>query len=79
MKVKIYVTLKRTVLDPQGKAVLHALHEVGFKSVTDTRVGRFIELDIKGTNKKAVEKQVHQMCDKLLANPVIEEYKFEIE
>lgn len=79
MKVKIYVTLKKTVLDPQGKAVLHALHELGFHSVQETRVGRFIELDIKGKDKKAVKKQVHLMCDKLLANPVIEEYSFEIE
>ena len=79
MKVKIYVTLKKTVLDPQGKAVLHALHSLGFKSVESTRVGRFIELDIKGKDKKSVEKQIHQMCDKLLANPVIEQYSFEIE
>jgi phosphoribosylformylglycinamidine synthase subunit PurS len=79
MKVKIYVTMKKTVLDPQGKAVLHALHELGFQSVQSTRVGRFIELDVKGKDKKSVEKQVHQMCDKLLANSVIEEYSFEIE
>ncbi len=79
MKVKIYVTLKKTVLDPQGKAVQHALHVLGFKSVKETRVGRFIELEIKGKNIKSVKKQVHQMCDKLLANPVIEEYSFEIE
>lgn len=79
MKVKIYVTLKKTVLDPQGKAVQNALHELGFHSVQSTRVGRFIVLDIQGKDKKSVEKQVHQMCDKLLANPVIEEYSFEIE
>jgi phosphoribosylformylglycinamidine synthase PurS subunit len=78
MKVKIHVTLKKTVLDPQGKAVLHALHDLGFHSVESTRVGRFIILDVKGKDKKSVEKQVHQMCDKLLANPVIEEYSFEI-
>jgi phosphoribosylformylglycinamidine synthase subunit PurS len=78
MKAKIYVTLKKTVLDPQGKAVLNALHSLGFDKVQDTRVGRYIELELKERNKKEAEQQIHKMCDELLANPVIEEYSFEI-
>jgi phosphoribosylformylglycinamidine synthase len=79
MKVKIYITLKRTVLDPQGKAVTNALNSLGFNKVTDARVGRYIEIELKEKNKQAAEKKVHQMCDQLLSNPVIEEYRFDLE
>ncbi|MCX7920212.1 MAG: phosphoribosylformylglycinamidine synthase subunit PurS [bacterium] len=78
-KVNIYVTLKKSVLDPQGRAVQNALHSLGFKEVAEVRVGRFIQLEINGKNKKTVEKQVHKMCDQLLANPVIEDYHYSIE
>lgn len=77
-KAKIYVTLKKSVLDPQGRAVQGALHSLGFKDIADVRVGRFIQLQLNGKNKKELQKQVDAMCDQLLANPVIEEYKFEI-
>ncbi len=79
MKVKIYVTLKKTVLDPQGKAVTNALHSLGFEKVQDARVGRYIEIELKEKSRTTAENRVHKMCDQLLANPVIEEYRFEIE
>ncbi len=79
MKAKIYITLKRTVLDPQGKAVTNALNSLGFNKVLDTRVGRYIEIELKEKNKQAAEKKVHQMCDQLLSNPVIEEYRFDLD
>jgi phosphoribosylformylglycinamidine synthase subunit PurS len=78
-KVNIYVTLKKSVLDPQGRAVQHALSSLGFKEVTDVRMGRYIQLQIEGKNKKEVQKRVDKMCHQLLSNPVIEDYTFEIE
>ncbi len=75
IKAKIYVTLKSGVLDPQGKAVQQALASLGFAEVKDVRVGKYIELEL-GKNS---EKRVRQMCEKLLANTVIESYRFEIE
>ncbi|MDI6783407.1 MAG: phosphoribosylformylglycinamidine synthase subunit PurS [bacterium] len=78
-KVNIYVTLKKSVLDPQGRAVQSALHSLGFKEVAEVRVGRFIQLQIEGKNKKEVQKQVDKMCHQLLSNPVIEDYKFDFE
>lgn len=79
MKAKVYVSLKRGVLDPQGKTVQNALHHLEFRDVTDVRIGKYIELSL-ATNKRAeAEKQVAAMCEKLLANTVIESYRFEIE
>ena len=78
-KVNIYVTFKKSVLDPQGRAVQSALHSLGFKEVAEVRVGRFIQLQIEGKNKKEVQKRVVQMCHQLLSNPVIEDYSFEFE
>ncbi len=73
-KVKVYVTLKPKLLDAQGKVVQGALQNLGFDSVEKVRIGKYIELDVDGTN----EEQIDEMCRKLLANPVIEDYKFEI-
>ena len=73
MRVKIFVSLKRGVLDPQGKAIERSLHSLGYGEAHDVRVGKYLELDID-----AAEARVRQMCDKLLANPVIEDYRFEI-
>lgn len=73
-KVKVYVTLKPTLLDAQGKVVQGALQNLGFDSVEKVRIGKYIELDVDDTN----EEQIDEMCRKLLANPVIEDYKFEI-
>lgn len=79
VKVNIYVTFKKSVLDPQGRAVQHALHSLGFNEVIDVRVGRFIQLQIEGKNKKELQKRVDKMCHQLLSNPVIEDYTFEFE
>lgn len=78
MNAKIYVTLKSGVLDPQGKAVQHSLAALGFKEVTDVRVGKFIELKLKDVSIDTAKNQVKDMCEKLLANTVIESYRFEI-
>ena len=78
MKAKVYVTLKTGVLDPQGKAVEQALHELGFKEVGDVRIGKYLEIALNGATREYAEKRVRDMCEKLLANMVIEEYRFEI-
>jgi phosphoribosylformylglycinamidine synthase len=79
MKAKVYVTLKKGVLDPQGKAVMGALSALAFNEVKDVRVGKFMELELEDTTKEEAEKKVSEMCEKLLANTVIEDYRVEIE
>lgn len=78
MKAKVYVTLKKSVLDPQGKAVHHALSTMGFNEVKDVRLGKYIELDLGTADKALAEAKLKAMCEKLLANTVIEEYKYEL-
>lgn len=78
-KVKVLVRLKNGVLDPQGKAISDALNALGFKNVIEARVGKLIELKVKENNKKRLAEEIEKMCKKLLANPVIENYEFEIE
>ncbi len=78
LKVKIYVTLKKGILDPQGKAVEHALATLGFDSASNVRVGKFLELDLSEQAKDQAEVTVKAMCEKLLANTVIEEYHYEV-
>ena len=78
MKAKVYVTLKKSVLDPQGKAVQHALSSLGFGEAKDVRVGKYIELDLGAVDRPRAEQKVKAMCEKLLANTVIEEYRFEL-
>ena len=74
MKATVHITLKKGVLDPQGKAIGHALHGMGFDEVGDVRQGKVIELDVAdGTD----EARVKDMCEKLLANPVIEDFQLE--
>lgn len=75
---KIYVTLKKSVLDPQGNTVKHALNSLGFKGVRDVRLGKYMEIKLNGKTKSSVEDQIRKMCDKLLINPVIEDYTYEI-
>lgn len=75
MKVVVNVTLKEGVLDPQGKAVHHALDALHFEGVNDVRVGKQIVLDVAGENKSKVEAEVKEMCEALLANTVIENYE----
>ena len=79
MKAKIHVTLKNGVLDPQGKAIEHALGTLGFDGVDAARQGKYIELDLNETDRTAAEKAVDAMCRKLLANTVIENYSIELE
>lgn len=79
MKAKVYVTLKNGVLDPQGKAIQNALGHLGFDGVDGVRQGKLIEISLKGTDKAKAESELKQMCEKLLANTVVENYRFEIE
>ena len=78
MKVRVFVTLKDDVLDPQGRAVVGSLKTLGFQGVQDARVGKLIELKLSTQNKTEAEKQVKDMCEKLLTNAVIENYKVEL-
>jgi phosphoribosylformylglycinamidine synthase subunit PurS len=78
MRVKIFVSLKNGVLDPQGKAVEQSLHTLGYKEVQDVRVGKFVEFDLQASSREAAEGRIREMCDKLLANPVIENFHYEI-
>jgi phosphoribosylformylglycinamidine synthase subunit PurS len=78
MKARVTVTLKKSVLDPQGKAVQQALQSMGFGDVKGVRMGKVIELDLNGSNRSLAETKIKAMCEKLLANTVIEEYKYEI-
>ncbi|OCA88588.1 phosphoribosylformylglycinamidine synthase subunit PurS [Bacillus sp. FJAT-27225] len=78
VKVKVYVTLKESVLDPQGKAVSNALHSLGYEEVKDVRIGKYMELFIE-TEGRDAETVVREACEKLLSNPVIEDYRYEIE
>ena len=76
---KVYITLKPTVNDPQGITIKGALHNLGFNSVEDVRAGKYIEVRIRENDLSQAKTQVTEMCHKLLANPVIENYRFELE
>ena len=78
VKAKIHVTLKQGILDPQGKAIEHALETLGFKSAGNVRVGKYLELDLNEKDKAKAEVAVKSMCEKLLANTIIEDYRFEL-
>ena len=78
MKANIYVTLKREVLDPQGDAVRRALTSLECGSVSDVRVGKLIELELATEDTGEAETQIREMCEKLLANPVMEDFRFEL-
>ena len=78
MKAKIHVTLKQGILDPQGKAIEHALDSLGFKNAANVRVGKYMELDLDEKDRAKAEAEVKGMCEKLLANTIIEEDRFEI-
>lgn len=76
---RIHVTLKPVVLDPQGDAVLGALHQLGFADVSSVRVGKYLEVSLAAPDQVSAETAVTQMCARLLANPVIESYRFTVE
>ena len=78
MKAHVWVMPKRTVLDPQGQAIQHALSSLGFKNVQDVRQGKFFVLELDGDAKETSEKQVERMAREVLTNPVIEEFRYEI-
>ena len=78
MKARIKVTLKNGVLDPQGKAIQHALASLGFTGVDEVRQGKYIELDLAEANEGRAREQVERICKELLANTVIENYAYEI-
>lgn len=78
MKAKVHITLKPGVLDPQGKAVEHALIGLGFKGVSDVRQGKVIEMTLKTKDKKKARAEVEKACKTLLANTVIENYAIEL-
>ncbi len=78
MKARVTVTLKNGVLDPQGKAIQHALGSLGFSGVGDVRQGKLIELELTTTDRAAAQAEVEAMCEKLLANTVIENYSVEL-
>ena len=77
MKARVFVTLKRGVLDPQGKAVCTSLHQLGYREVTDVRIGKTMEITLGGLPRQEAERRLQAMCEKLLANPVIEDFRFE--
>lgn len=77
MKVEVRVSLRRDVLDPQGKAIEHAIERLGFKGISNARVGRVVAFDIDAKSKADAQKAVEAICDKLLVNPIIEDYSIE--
>ncbi len=87
-KVKVYVTPKKGILDPQGKTVESALHSLGYRNVSNVRIGKYIELELttkqrldrarRGPNNLTTKKEIEGMCKKLLANPIIEDFCFEV-
>jgi phosphoribosylformylglycinamidine synthase len=76
-KVKVYITLRESVLDPQGQAVNDSLHNMGYDTVKDVRIGKYVELMLEKTDD--LEQKVEEVCEKLLANTVIEDYRYEVE
>ena len=77
-KVKVYITLRESVLDPQGAAVQHSLASLSYNEVSDVRIGKYMELTIEKSDRD-VNDVVKEMCEKLLVNTVIEDYRFEVE
>lgn len=76
---KIYITLKPGVNDPQGLTIRGGLHQLGFESVTDVRAGKYMEVKIREQDREEAGRLVAQMCDQLLANPIIEDFRFDLE
>ncbi len=79
MKAKIIVTPKKAVLDPQGKTVQSALAQMGYTDVGAVHVGKYLEIELTGADKETARRQIDDACHKILSNPVIEDYQFEIE
>jgi len=79
MKAKIIITPKKAVVDPQGKTVQNALEHMGYKGIGAVHVGKYLEVELTGADKEAARRQLEEACHKFLSNPVIEDYKLDIE
>jgi len=79
MKAKIIITPKKAVLDPQGKTVQNALEQMGYNGVTAVHVGKYLEIDLGGSDRENARQQLDEACHRFLSNPVIEDYRLEIE
>ena len=79
MKAKIIVTPKKAVVDPQGKTVQNALEHMGYKGIGAVHVGKYLEIELPGADKEAWSRQIDEACLKILSNPVIEDYRFDLE
>jgi len=79
LQVKVFITPKKGVLDPQGRAIEHSLRSLGFDNVGQVRMGKYIELDVAAASSDEAAGEVKRMCDRLLANSVIEDYRVEVE
>jgi phosphoribosylformylglycinamidine synthase len=77
-KAQIKVTLRKSILDPQGKTIEHSIQSLGYKNVTDTRIGKYIELKLDASSENEAKKITEEVCNRLLANPVMEDYEFSI-
>ena len=75
---RIKVTLRKTILDPQGKTVEHSIQSLGYRNIKDTRIGKYIELKIDAVTENDAKKITDEICKKLLANPVMEDYEFKV-
>ena len=78
MCAKVYVTKKKAILYPQGKAIANSLHALHYDEITDVRMGKYLELRLNGLSRPQAEQRVEEMCRRLLANSVIEDFRFEI-
>jgi len=79
VKARVYVFYKDSVFDPQGNTLAHSLQRLGFNQVQDVRVGKIIDVQLKSYSVDEAKRDINKMCEKLLANPVIESYRFEIQ
>jgi phosphoribosylformylglycinamidine synthase PurS subunit len=77
-KAQIKVTLRKSILDPQGKTVEHSIQSLGYKNVVDTRIGKYVELKLDSSSEEEAKKITEAVCSKLLANPVMEDYEYSI-
>ena len=77
-KAQIKVTLRKSILDPQGKTVEHSIQSLGYKDVVDTRIGKYVELKLDSSSEEEAKKITEAVCSKLLANPVMEDYEYSI-
>lgn len=78
-RARVTITLKKTIMDAQGQTVERALHNLGYTGVQNLRIGKFVEMQLDGAPKEQLSAHLDEMCRKLLANPIIEDFRFEIE